>query len=143
MALEKDLVTARPRGPDPLSIAVEAGQEAQESLWFQAGSKSEHGTETDKESLKVKERCGNVYENKGSAFHRSARSWNLIENKDTYTSILCMLLKTSTLDVSHETLSHSSPRFARIAPADPFRASGSHCSPQYLAKASRHDQVLI
>ena len=31
--------------------------------------------------LKMTERSGNVYENKGSAFHRGAQSWNVTENK--------------------------------------------------------------
>ncbi len=143
MTWGKDLVTARPREPDPLSSAVETGQEARESFWFQVDSKSEHGTETEKEFPKLSERCGNVLENKGSAYHRSARSWNLIENKGTYTLIACMLLKTRMLSESHNLHSHCSSRFPRIAPRDPFKASGSHCSPEYLAKASRHDQILI
>jgi len=35
-------------------------------------------------ALKVKDRRGNVYENKGSAFHRPGQSGNVIENKDSY-----------------------------------------------------------
>ena len=35
-------------------------------------------------TLKVKERRGNVYENKGSAFDRRRQSANVIENKDSY-----------------------------------------------------------
>jgi hypothetical protein len=33
--------------------------------------------------LKVKERPGNIYENKGPGFHSPTKTGNLIENKDT------------------------------------------------------------
>lgn len=32
----------------------------------------------------MNEQCGNLYENKGSIFHRQRRSGNVIENKDSY-----------------------------------------------------------
>jgi hypothetical protein len=41
----------------------------------------------------VKERRGNVYENKGSAPHRQERAGNVIENKGSYASKAGMLLK--------------------------------------------------
>jgi hypothetical protein len=42
----------------------------------------------------MKERSGNVYENKGSAFHSPKESGNVIENKDSYVLKAGMLLKT-------------------------------------------------
>jgi len=42
----------------------------------------------------LKERSGNVYENKGSVFHRRMQSGNVIENKCTYALKAGMLLKT-------------------------------------------------
>jgi hypothetical protein len=38
----------------------------------------------EKNSLKVNDRCGNVYENKGSAFSSPWRSGNVIENEGSY-----------------------------------------------------------
>jgi hypothetical protein len=42
----------------------------------------------------MNERGGNVYENKGSAFHSPIESWNVVENKDSYALKAGMLLKT-------------------------------------------------
>jgi hypothetical protein len=44
-------------------------------------------------SSKVKERSRNVYENKGSAFHRPRQSGNVIENTDSYALKAGMSLK--------------------------------------------------
>jgi hypothetical protein len=41
----------------------------------------------------VKERCGNVYENKGPAFSSPGRSGNVIENEGGYALKAGMLLK--------------------------------------------------
>jgi hypothetical protein len=38
-------------------------------------------------------RCGNVYENKGSAFYGLAQTGNVVENKDSYALKAGMLLK--------------------------------------------------
>ena len=46
------------------------------------------------ENLKMKERRGNVYENKGPAFSNAERRGNVIENKGSYASKAGMLLKT-------------------------------------------------
>jgi hypothetical protein len=46
-------------------------------------NKSAHGREREKGFSKVKERNGNVYENKGLVFHRSEQSGNVVENKDS------------------------------------------------------------
>jgi len=45
----------------------------------------------------MKERNGNVYENKGSAFHGPEQSGNVIENKDSYEFEAGMLLKINDL----------------------------------------------
>jgi hypothetical protein len=74
-------------------------------------------------SLKMRGRHGNVYENKGQAFHGGWRSGNVVENKGSYALKAGMLLKTSMLAVSCELLSLRSPRLARDAPPDSFRAS--------------------
>jgi hypothetical protein len=44
-------------------------------------------------SSKLKERSGNVYENKWSAFHRPGQSGNAIENKGSYALKAGMSLK--------------------------------------------------
>jgi hypothetical protein len=41
----------------------------------------------------MKERSGNVYENKGSAFDRREQSWHVIENKSSYSLKTGLLLK--------------------------------------------------
>jgi hypothetical protein len=43
--------------------------------------------------LKMQERSGNVYENKGPGLHSPAQTGNVIENKDTYELKVGMLLK--------------------------------------------------
>jgi hypothetical protein len=45
------------------------------------------------ESLKMKERCGNVVENKGSSSENRERSGNVLENKYSYAQDVGMLLK--------------------------------------------------
>jgi hypothetical protein len=45
------------------------------------------------ERLKMTERCGNVYENKGQAFSSPERSGNIAENKGSYAQNAGMLLK--------------------------------------------------
>jgi hypothetical protein len=44
-------------------------------------------------TLKMKERSGNVYENKGPAFSNPERCGNVIENKGSYALKAGMLLK--------------------------------------------------
>jgi len=45
------------------------------------------------EDLKMKERFGNIYENKGPLWKEPERSRNVIENKCSYTFNMGMLLK--------------------------------------------------
>jgi hypothetical protein len=56
-------------------------------------NKSVIETEREKNSLKIRERSGNIYENKESSFHRPERTGNVIENKGSYTSDAGMSLK--------------------------------------------------
>jgi hypothetical protein len=42
----------------------------------------------------MKERSGNVHENKGPVFHSPVESGNIVENKDSYAFKAGMLLKT-------------------------------------------------
>jgi hypothetical protein len=49
-------------------------------------------------SLKMTERRANLYENKGSVFHRLRRSGNVIENKASYSFNTGMLMKTKEVD---------------------------------------------
>ena len=48
------------------------------------GSPTNSTEEPKKNSLKMRERSVNAYENKGSDFHSPKRSWNIIENKGCY-----------------------------------------------------------
>ena len=47
-----------------------------------------------KDSSKMQEQSGNVYENKGPGFHGPTKSGNVVENKDTYEFKAGMLLET-------------------------------------------------
>ena len=77
-----------------------------------------------KNSLKLKELRGNVYENKGPAFSSPFRSGNVIENKDSYALKPGILLKISMLAVGLKPFfSPRSPRLSTDAPLDPARAS--------------------
>jgi hypothetical protein len=51
----------------------------------------------ERDSSKLGELCGNVYENKGSAFHGRDKSSNVIENKGSYALKAGMLLKSKEL----------------------------------------------
>ena len=90
----EDLAAMLPRGPNPLPKVSRAGPKGRKICWFKVGNWSVLGKELGKELLRLKERCGNVYENKGSAFHRRERSGNVIENKGTYSLKAGISLKT-------------------------------------------------
>ena len=82
-----------PRSPQPALERCPGGPKACKTRWFQVDGKSANGKEGEKGFSKVKERRGNVYENKGSAFHMQGRSGNVIENKCSYALKAGMLLK--------------------------------------------------
>jgi hypothetical protein len=50
-----------------------------------------------KNSSKLNERSGNVYENKGPLWKTARRSWNVVENKGTYGYNPGMLLRINEL----------------------------------------------
>jgi aspartate carbamoyltransferase regulatory subunit len=49
------------------------------------------GKREKKDFLKLKDRSGNIYENKGSAFHSPGQSGNVIENTGSYALKAAML----------------------------------------------------
>ena len=57
------------------------------------------GDGEEKNYLKMNERRGNVYENKGPAFSSLSQSGNVVENKDSYALKPGILLKTGMLSV--------------------------------------------
>ena len=93
MAGWEHLAAMLPRSPRPALESVLGGPKARKTRWFQMDNKSAHGREREKGLSKVKERSGNVYENKGSGLHRRERSGNVIENKGSYALKAGMLLK--------------------------------------------------
>jgi hypothetical protein len=78
------------------------GGKAGKTRWFQMDNKSAHGREREKGFSKVNDQCGNVYENKGSAFHRRGPSGNVVENTRSYTLKAGMFQKTGMLALSAE-----------------------------------------
>ena len=77
MASREHLAAMLSRSPSPLSKVSQAGPKARKAHWFQVDNKSTHGTEREEGLLKVKERSGNLYENKGSGFHGPGQSGKL------------------------------------------------------------------
>ncbi len=65
MASREDLAAMLPRCPNPLPKVSPPGPKARKTCWFKVGNLSVLGKEREKEFSKVKERYGNVYENKG------------------------------------------------------------------------------
>jgi hypothetical protein len=84
------------RHPDPPIHSPKCPKRGQKPgnlpfLGWTAGPFSEEKEMND--FLKMKKRCRNVYENKGSVFHSPRRSRNVIENKGSYALKTGMLLK--------------------------------------------------
>ena len=84
------------RHPDPPIHSPKCPKRSQKPgnlpfLGWTAGPFSEEKEMND--FLKMKKRCRNVYENKGSVFHSPRRSRNVIENKGSYALKTVMLLK--------------------------------------------------
>jgi hypothetical protein len=89
LRLRKELATlptARAGQDDGASM-----ESIDEALGSDIVSDDSQGVETVEDS-KLKERRGNVYENKGSTFQTLDRSGNLIENKGSYADNTGMLL---------------------------------------------------
>ena len=82
--------------PDPAFRSLECPKRGQKpgNLPFLGWTASPFSEEKEKNDfLKMKKRCRNVYENKGSVFHSPRRSRNVIENKGSYALKTVMLLK--------------------------------------------------
>jgi hypothetical protein len=67
MACWEHLAAMLPRSPSPLSKVSQAGRKAWKTSWFDADKQSALGGKREKDFSKLNDRCGNVYENKGSA----------------------------------------------------------------------------
>ena len=102
----------RQAGAYGLKPTLSAGFRSQAQLWERA---SRHGKQRGvsviaqtkrrvlyerekRDSLKLNERGGNLYENKGSAFSSPWRSGNVTENKGSYALKAGMLLKRKEVD---------------------------------------------
>jgi hypothetical protein len=118
MASWEDSAAMLPPCPNPLWKASPGGPKARKTCWFKVGNWAVLGREREKGCLKVKELSGNVYENKGSVFHRRERSGNVIENKDSYALKAGMLLKTQHVSLESRAFFVPAPRFASDAPPD-------------------------
>ena len=82
--------------PNPPIHSLECPKRGQKAgnLLFLRWTASPFSAEKEKNSiLKMKERCGNVYENKGSVFHSRERCGNVVENKGGCALKAGMLLK--------------------------------------------------
>jgi hypothetical protein len=80
-------------------VEVSKRGEKPEKLPFLMRTPSPLSAENEKTSfLKMNERRGNVYENKGSVSHSQPRSGNVIENKGGYALKAGMLVKKKDVD---------------------------------------------
>jgi hypothetical protein len=84
LAWRKTDAAAPPPGPTRFRECATRGEKPQD--WLAALRKKSLPSEGEagKEFLKLTERSGNVYENKGPLWKSRARSWNLYENKGAY-----------------------------------------------------------
>jgi hypothetical protein len=67
---------------------------------FHADNKSAHGSERERNSLELKKRRGDLYENKGSAFYGPEQSGNVIENTGSYALKAGRLMKLKVVSTS-------------------------------------------
>jgi hypothetical protein len=84
------------RHPDPPIHSPKCPKRGQKpgNLPFLRRTASPFSEEKEKNDfLKMKQRCRNVYENKGSVFRRPGKSGNVTENKGSYALKAGMLLK--------------------------------------------------
>ena len=78
--------------------SVLSGADEPQNGGVRHGQKAHRSRESEtRDSLKLRERSGNVYENKGSVWKTCERSGNVIENKGTYACYGSILLKTNDL----------------------------------------------
>jgi hypothetical protein len=124
-ASREHFIAMLPRPPIRSRKGPKPGKKSGKPLGFRRTASPCLDEKEKKNSLKMRDQYGDVYENKGSAFHERGRSGNVAENKGTYTSKAGMLLKTSMLVAGGKLFSHGSSRLARDASLDPFRASAA------------------
>jgi hypothetical protein len=93
MACWEDSIAVRPGCPKPLWRTCQVRRKARRDSRSATDTKSEPGSERKKEFLKMNDRRGNVYENKGPLWKTGSQSGNLIENKGAYELKAGMLLK--------------------------------------------------
>jgi hypothetical protein len=93
MASWEHFVAVRHGCPNPLWRTCQVRRKARKDSCSDTDTKSESGRERKKELLKMRARCGDVYENKGPVLKTGWESWNVIENKGTYNFKTGMLLK--------------------------------------------------
>ena len=97
MASREHLAAMLPRPPIRSRKCPKRGEKPGKTLAFKGTTSPCSDEKEKKNSLKVREQCGNVYENKGSVFHGTVKSGNVIENKGSYALKAGILLKTSML----------------------------------------------
>jgi hypothetical protein len=93
MATWEHFVTVRPGCPKLLWRTCQVRRKGRKDSCSATDNKSEPRRERKKEFLKMNDRRGNVYENKGPLWKTGWQSWNVIENKGTYEFKARMLLK--------------------------------------------------
>jgi len=87
--------------PVPIQSLESAKRDEKPANWLsapQTRSPSQPGKAREN-YLRLKERCANVSENKGSGLETPAQSWNVIENKGSYSLAAGMLLKINVVNV--------------------------------------------
>ena len=94
MASRKHLTAMLPRTPIGSRKCGERGQKPGKLRVSRRTASRFSQAKEKKNSLKMNERSWNVYENKGSFFHKRGQSGNAIENKGSYGLRAGMLLKT-------------------------------------------------
>jgi hypothetical protein len=91
------LIAMLPRPPIRSRKYPERGKKLAKPLGLRRTASPCPDEKEKKNSLKMSDQCGDVYENKGSAFHEGRQSGNVAENKGSYALRAGMLLKISML----------------------------------------------
>ena len=94
-ACREHLVAMLPRPPIRSRKCPKLGKKPAKALGFRWTTSPCPDEREKNNPLKMSDQCGDVYENKGPAFHERRKSGNVIENKGSYALIAGMLLKTS------------------------------------------------
>ena len=94
-ASREHLIAMLPRPPSRSRKCPKRGMKPAKPLGFRRTASPCPDEKQKKNSLKISDQCGDVYENKGSAFHERRQSGNVAENKGSYALKAGMSLKTS------------------------------------------------